>query len=236
MANAARVHEVDFAELEERLLAALYFHYFNYDDRYAALSWLRDAIGYGSLNPFRDVLSELREKGLITRGSVRRPKGYIALTGETEDVPSDEFRLTRSGINFVKTKLNVKRLVGELLLDDTASAPDVPSSDDEPWHPLNIDRSESKYEKMVAEVEKSLSVIEGDNGYAAKMPDERNGIVESIRGALLSIKKGAPSLEALRASLLKPLQYISEKFSGTMIGEAGKRASAAVLDWLSTFF
>lgn len=234
MANAARVSEVDFAELENLVLAALYYHYFEYDERYAPLEWIRRVVGYGSLNPFRDVLGGLREKQFVARGTVRKPKGYLALTGEMEDVPSDEFRLTRQGIEFIRTQLKVDGLLSRLWLIDSAETENSPP-EDESWHPLRLDRSEPKYGKMVAEVEKSLSIIEGDNGYADSKLEERNGLVESIRGALLSIKHGSPSLAAIRASLLKPLQYIGEKFSGTAIGEAGKRASQAVLDWFSAF-
>src|SRR5262245_44003657 len=72
--------------------------------------------------------------------------------------------------------------------------------------------------------DEALEVIEGNNGYATSEPEERNAIVNSIKGTIAAIKEGAPSASAIKSSLIAPLQYLVRKFTDTAIGIASKVA------------
>jgi hypothetical protein len=65
--------------------------------------------------------------------------------------------------------------------------------DDAPWEPLAIDRENPAFKEAVTVSEAALREIEGNNGYAVREPQERNGIVAMLKGAIAAIKEGSPS-------------------------------------------
>lgn len=114
-------------------------------------------------------------------------------------------------------------------LDDTITdAIDGPD-----WEPLPIERESQDAKDAIEKSEIALSEIEQSNGYAATSPDERNGIVQVIRGTLSAIKSGFPSREAIISGLLAPLRFIAKKFAEASMGEAAKIAVLAIIKWLS---
>jgi hypothetical protein len=95
-------------------------------------------------------------------------------------------------------------------------------SDD--WEPLPIDRTSVEYKEAVEASEAALREIETSNGYAASAPEERNSIVETIKGNIAALKFGFPSRRSILEGLLRPFQFISKKFAEASIGEAAKIA------------
>ncbi|MFY9900055.1 MAG: hypothetical protein WAK67_20005 [Xanthobacteraceae bacterium] len=85
------------------------------------------------------------------------------------------------------------------------------SVEEDTWQPLPIDRDNVAYQEAIGAAEQATEIIEGNNGYAQAEPEERNAIVESIKGSLKAIREGTPSLSAIKAGLLAPLQYLSKK-------------------------
>lgn len=104
------------------------------------------------------------------------------------------------------------------------------------WKPLAIDRSTSSYKEAVEAAEEALTIVEGNNGYAQTEPDERNAIVESIKGTIKSIKEGTPSLASIKSSLVAPLIFLSTKFSDAAIGVAAKHAMEKLFSWIAGLF
>lgn len=111
--------------------------------------------------------------------------------------------------------------------------PETPPADLDTWEPLPIDRSTAEYEAAVDSAQAALSEIESNNGYAASEPDERNGIVESIRGVLKTIQDGIPTKNQIVSGLLAPLKYVAKKFADASMGETAKHAVVAIIKWLS---
>lgn len=101
------------------------------------------------------------------------------------------------------------------------------------WEPLPIERESKDAKDAIEKSEIALSEIEQSNGYAATSPDERNGVVETIKGTLSAIKNGFPSREAIASGLLAPLRFIAKKFGDASMGEAAKMAVLAIIKWLS---
>jgi hypothetical protein len=104
------------------------------------------------------------------------------------------------------------------------------TSDD--WEPLPIDRTSVGYKEAVEASEAALHEIEASNGYAATEPEERNGIVETIKGNIAALKSGFPSKRSIVEGLLHPFQFISKKFAEASIGEAAKIAVVKLIAWL----
>lgn len=100
------------------------------------------------------------------------------------------------------------------------------------WEPLPISREDESYKAAIESAEKALEVIEQNNGYAATHPEERNGIVHTIRGTLDAIKNGTPSRTAIIEGLLKPFKFVAGKFSEGVMSEFAKVAVAAIIKWL----
>ncbi|HKS88395.1 MAG TPA: hypothetical protein VJR70_03055, partial [Stellaceae bacterium] len=75
-------------------------------------------------------------------------------------------------------------------------------------------------------------VIEGDNGFAATFPNEREGILSSLKAGADWIKNRCPNREQIFSLIISPLQWISGNFSKALIGEAAKKAAEAVVNFL----
>jgi hypothetical protein len=94
------------------------------------------------------------------------------------------------------------------------------------WEPIKLDRKSSKFEEAVGAAEAALREIEGSNGYASSEPEERNGLVATVKGSIEALKEGTPSRQSIVYGLIKPLEYIVKKFTDSTMGEIAKIAVA----------
>lgn len=123
--------------------------------------------------------------------------------------------------------------------DIQADEPQIQPSDstqtatsDREWEPLPLERESKQAVEAIEKTEAALREIESNNGYAATQSEERNAIVESIKGTLSAIRRGFPSRDAIVAGLVAPLRYIAKKFADASMGDAAKAAVSAILKWL----
>ncbi len=105
--------------------------------------------------------------------------------------------------------------------------------DPDEWEPLPIDRGNEDYQQMVLATESAIQQIEANNGYASTEPEQRDGIVAALRGAVETIKLGYPSINFINASLVAPLNFIAKKFAEGIVGQVAKTAADAVIKWLA---
>lgn len=104
------------------------------------------------------------------------------------------------------------------------------------WQPLEIDRQNESYKETVLELENAIDVIEKDNAFAAHMPQERSGILESLKFGLDWLKSKAPTVSQIRAMLVGPLNWISTTFPNSIMSEAAKKAASKLVDFVSSLF
>lgn len=123
-----------------------------------------------------------------------------------------------------------KALTGHSSNEETLSPPT-----EDTWEPVKIDRTTAEYSEAIEASEAALREVESSNGYAATDPDERNGIVATVRGTLEAIKNGMPTKPTILHGLLAPLKFVSKKFADTTIGEIVKIAITKIITWLSGF-
>jgi len=100
------------------------------------------------------------------------------------------------------------------------------------WEPLPVDRTDPKYPEAIEKAERALELLEQENGYAATNPEEKKGIVETIRGNLNALKEGFPSRTSVIEGLVKPLKFIANKFGENIVGAAATAAIKALCSYL----
>lgn len=106
--------------------------------------------------------------------------------------------------------------------------------EDDQWQPLRIDRTSHEYSEATGVLERAVSVIESDNGYAANEPEERDQIVWSLKEGLKAIQEKLPSRAQMIALVVQPLKFMAKKFAETAMGEAAKAAIPKLIAWLAS--
>jgi hypothetical protein len=164
----------------------------------------------------------IKRKG--TKGSYRYD---ISLKG-IEKV-QNELRRSSSPIAYFSAGYDLEDIAGIHSDFMTGSA----RSRAEAWKPLPIDRNENSFKEMRASVIEAIKTIEGDNGLAAHFPEERNGVLQTLRDGLEWITSKSPTRAQLQASLIAPLTWIITRFGEGVMGEAAKKAAEKIFSWLS---
>jgi hypothetical protein len=100
------------------------------------------------------------------------------------------------------------------------------------WEPLPIERGNPTYERVLESIEAVVDRVEGDNGYAASAPEERQNILWSLRTGLDALKSKFPTRTQVSELLVKPLTFLSHRFAENAVGELAKRAINLILGWL----
>lgn len=106
---------------------------------------------------------------------------------------------------------------------------------DDSWEPLPLDREAKEYEEVVSSVKEAIAEVGKNNGYANDHPEERNAVLELMKGTLNAIKLGMPTMASIKAGLIAPLKRVAKVFSKTAIEQLAKRAIDALFLWLATF-
>lgn len=103
------------------------------------------------------------------------------------------------------------------------------------WVPLELDRGSSEFKTAEAAIEVAIETIERDNGFAANMPAERRGILQSLRDGFDWLKSKSPTKGQIESLLIKPLNWLLAQFPKTVMGEAAKRAVDAIWSLIRSF-
>ena len=102
--------------------------------------------------------------------------------------------------------------------------------ENDPWTPLEIDRSDPRYLKAVTDTEAAIEAIRADNGFSATYPEQRAGILSLLEDGLVWLRDRAPSRAQIYSLLVSPLQWLSTTFSKAILGEAAKKAAQSLVD------
>ncbi len=229
-----KVDLVNFAALEEAVLAVLAHEFQNSAVEYVSLATLMSRFPQYSQNAIREVLYKIVRGGSGRRMQEVRKSGKSPFSlfdqEQTEFIDHDAWRITQAGFNEVakwdarRQQEVSSRITWTASIDVDSLDLAVQSPDVDEWAPLPIDRQNPKFEAAMGAVEDAIDTISADNGYAVSAPEERTSILASLKGSVEAIKAGMPSLASIRAGLLAPLRFISEKFVGTAMGETAKKA------------
>jgi hypothetical protein len=97
------------------------------------------------------------------------------------------------------------------------------------WAPIQINPSEPAVQEAVRQLHEAATAIEQDNGYAATYPQERDQVVQDLKGGLDKLKSDAVSIGWLRRTV-NALKTASFRFANTVKGQMIDGALAAVKD------
>lgn len=231
--GAVKVKATDFDVLEDLVLVVLTDEFENNDDEFVDLERLKERIPRFGANPIREAIRGLDARGHLVYRTEMRPSGPLVIGPHDRQVRLESYRVTRTGIQAATSlETDYRNSLWSELVAQTEGSEAETKSDDDHWEPLPIDRSTPEYREMTAATERAIDRIEGDNGYAANQPEERSAVLGALKSALSALKEGWASTAIIRVSLLAPLRFIAEKFFGSGIGEAAKKAVEAVSKWL----
>ena len=220
--------KLDFEFPRAKLLARLHKFLVDNEQVKPTIEWLAKRLSIQEVKA-KLALEQLESDGLC-RVVTEETWDEHPVTGLLEKYEEKHVEITMSGIARVEKwndEYYSKAISNEF---DAKSAEQVDSKD--VWEPLPLERAGPEYEQAVETVETALSEISGNNGYAKDSPEERDRIVWSISEGLKYLKDGLPSRDQVFSMLIKPLKFISEKFSVAAMGEAAKAAVKALLNWL----
>lgn len=158
----------------------------------------------------RGLLRELEEKGLLEE---REDKRQDALAS-----------FTRRPIEWQLTPIGAYH--GISLRRGTASSAEPEAAGD--WSPLPLDRDDAVRNAIEA-VDAVVERVRGDNGFAATEPEDHRRVVWSLTTGVNALRDRLPSSQQVRALLLQPLKWLSERFMNAATGELAKEAVKALL-------
>lgn len=95
------------------------------------------------------------------------------------------------------------------------------------WAPIQIDPNEPTIREAVRQLHEATITIEQDNGYAAAYPQERDQVVQDLKGGLDKLKSDAISIGWLRRTI-SALNTAGSRFANTVKGQMIDGALAAV--------
>ncbi|MBR0701089.1 hypothetical protein JQ599_14370 [Bradyrhizobium diazoefficiens] len=106
---------------------------------------------------------------------------------------------------------------------------------DDDWRPIELDREGQAYIEAEQALEEAIKAIEQDNEFAANMPEERAGIIQTIKNGAEWLKAQAPTKRQIRDMLISPLNWVASNFSRTVMAEIAKKAAEKLWALLNTF-
>lgn len=95
------------------------------------------------------------------------------------------------------------------------------------WTPLEIERTDPGVQKAIESLQNVIEEVRADNGYAAKLPEERAFVLEGLQNTLNKFE--SPSISAAYVRLgMERLITLGRRFAGT-VKEAGITSAKAAL-------
>jgi hypothetical protein len=164
----------------------------------------------------------------------KAPKGSYKYDISLEGIAKiqDELRRPSSPIAFYSadTSRNLEAIAG--IHTDFMSRIDRANA--ETWMPLPIDRKSVAFTEMESSVVEAIDAIEKDNGFAVHFPEERAGILQTLRDGLDWISSKSPTRAQVRFTLLTPLTWIVTRFGEGLAAEVAKKAAEKIVSWLAS--
>ncbi len=97
------------------------------------------------------------------------------------------------------------------------------------WEPIQINPNEPTVQEAVRQLREATIAIEQDNGYSVTYQQERDQVVQDLKGGLDKLKSATVSIGWLRRTV-DALKTASFRFANTMKGQMIDGALAAVKD------
>ena len=162
-----------------------------------------------------------RDRLIRRKGTKGNYKYDISLEGIAK--VQDELRRSSSPIAFYVADANRNlEAVAGIHTDFMTS---IDRANAETWMPLPIDRKSVAFNEMESSVVDAIDAIEKDNGFAVHFPEERAGILQTLRDGLDWISSKSPTRAQVRFTLLTPLTWIVTRIRRGVARRSSKKSS-----------
>jgi hypothetical protein len=101
------------------------------------------------------------------------------------------------------------------------------------WQPIQLDTSASRVKDAIDKLSDATEQIRKDNGYAAKLPEERNFVVEGLEGAVKKLESGTISVGYIRDAWAR-LAIVSRRFAGGTLELVITGAKQAIVEMVKS--
>jgi hypothetical protein len=115
--------------------------------------------------------------------------------------------------------------VSEFTLDSFGTVTDKEPVDE--WAPITIDQADPVVAEAAKQLNAATEAIEQDNGYSAKHPQERDAVVQDLKGGLEKLKSGEVSVGWLKRTVTA-LKTAGVRFANTVKGQTIDGAMLAI--------
>jgi hypothetical protein len=126
-------------------------------------------------------------------------------------------------------------------VNDSADRLNIEDADFEPavvdtqWEPIPLDRADQKLQETTRALDDAIESIEGDNGYAANVPAEREYVLSKLKRTSSDLKeKTILYWPEVKANALEPLGRVIKRFGPAAVGVAALAARTAIIEWIKT--
>lgn len=101
------------------------------------------------------------------------------------------------------------------------------------WEPIPLDRDDPKLQEATEKLDEAIKTIEGDNGYAANLPGEREYVLSHLKSFAQMLKTKAEVYgRQIKTDAIDPLTRVAKRFGTAMVGVAATSAKEALIEWL----
>lgn len=101
------------------------------------------------------------------------------------------------------------------------------------WKPIDLDPDDEDFKSVLRETEATLEEINKSNEFEAKFPEEKSGILSSIKIGLEALKSLRPTKAQLNDLLIRPLKWVATTFANSFLGQVAKNAAQKIIDFFS---
>lgn len=159
----------------------------------------------------------------------RKTDKYDQAVEEDENDPSGPYRRNAVANDHNSWLRGALRKVNEQYFHLGITPDDFAVELPDEWAPIQINPDEPAIQKAAQQLQEVTTAIEQDNGYSATYPQERDQVVQDLKGGLEKLKSNAVSVGWLRRTV-NALKTASLRFVNTTKGQMIDGALAAVKD------
>jgi len=185
-------------------------------------------MGSGRLDWDRDRTKRLGQKISLFR--------HLSLEGNNFSDFAVVFVSSASDYNDMVYHINSQEFqpfARDLLKDLSRNVPhesivaDVPAAD----RIVTLDHNSKVYQDVIDQLQNIEEAILKSNEFSVKWPDEKERISAELSAGTQLLKPKKVRVEAIRAVLVAPLIWLSEKFTGALIGKLAETVLQKIFDW-----
>lgn len=234
---------INFADIEIRILIFLYHRYFDETSRYSRASTIREALGKQyPRSAVLEQLDELVDSDQVDQSQTRRviPQSntsYASISREATYVwdAEDLYKISKTGIDRVNKleRETYEAAYAEIVRLNPGL--DRFSENIDPWEPIPVERAGEELLEVEKTLTETVEAVRSDNGYSATFAEERKFVLEKLMGFAQRLKQDTQiAWMYVNEFAIKPLGLLIARFGNATVGLLAEATRKAIIDWLKS--